>query len=92
MIPLPDRRLASDLFQIANEFGVRHHNQKQKQKTNYDERIWLSWMFYYYLANIHKRASSTKVCAGVSWSPGASRGFRCQSPTSFVFVILSCKR
>jgi hypothetical protein len=41
----------SDLFQIANEFGIRHHN--QKQKTSYDEEIWLSWMFYHYLSTIH---------------------------------------
>ena len=41
----------SDLFNIANNFGVRHHN--DKQKTDYDAALWLSWMFYYYLATIH---------------------------------------
>jgi len=41
----------SDLFQIANEFGIRHNN--KQQKIDYDEDIWLSWMFYYYLATIH---------------------------------------
>jgi len=41
----------SDLFNIANNFGIRHHN--EKQKTDYDQAIWLSWMFYYYLATIH---------------------------------------
>lgn len=41
----------SELFNIANSFGIRHHN--DKQKTNYDTSIWLSWMFYYYLATIH---------------------------------------
>ena len=40
-----------DLFNIANNFGVRHHN--DKQKTNYDKALWLSWMFYYFLATIH---------------------------------------
>lgn len=40
-----------DLFQIANNFGIRHHN--DKQKTNYDRAIWLNWMFYFYLATIH---------------------------------------
>ena len=35
------------LFNIANNFGIRHHN--QQQKTNYDASIWLSWMFYFYL-------------------------------------------
>lgn len=40
-----------DLFNIANNFGIRHHN--SKQKTNYDKNIWLSWMFYFYLATLH---------------------------------------
>lgn len=41
----------SDLFQLANNFGIRHH--RKDQKTDYDSSIWLSWMFYYYLATIH---------------------------------------
>lgn len=41
----------NDLFNLANNFGVRHHN--QQQKTDYDNAIWLSWMFYFYLATIH---------------------------------------
>ena len=40
-----------DLFNIANNFSIRHHN--EKQKTNYDARIWLNWVFYFYLATIH---------------------------------------
>jgi len=40
-----------DLFNIANNFGIRHHN--EKQKTNYEQAIWYSWIFYYYLATIH---------------------------------------
>jgi len=40
-----------DLFNIANNFGIRHHN--DKQRTAYDAGIWLSWMFYFYLATIH---------------------------------------
>jgi len=40
-----------DLFNIANNFGVRHHN--DKQRTAYDTGIWLSWMFYFYLSTIH---------------------------------------
>lgn len=40
-----------DLFNIANNFGIRHHN--DQQKTNYDANLWLSWMFYFYLATIH---------------------------------------
>lgn len=40
-----------DLFNIANNFGVRHHN--DQQKTAYDASLWLSWMFYFYLSTIH---------------------------------------
>jgi hypothetical protein len=41
----------SDLFNLVNNFGIRHHN--EKQKNEYDKAIWYSWMFYYYLATIH---------------------------------------
>lgn len=41
----------NDLFNIANNFGIRHHN--EKQKTNYDLSLWSSWMFYFYLSTIH---------------------------------------
>lgn len=41
----------NDLFNIANNFGIRHHN--AYQKTDYDEGVFLSWIFYYYLASIH---------------------------------------
>jgi hypothetical protein len=41
----------AELFNIANNFGIRHHN--DAQKTQYDRPIWYSWMFYYYLATIH---------------------------------------
>ena len=40
----------SDLFNIANNFGIRHHN--ELQKTSYDA-TWLNWMFYFYLATVH---------------------------------------
>ena len=46
-----ERQDEADLFRIANNFGIRHHN--QLQKTVYDETIWLSWMFYFFLASIH---------------------------------------
>ena len=39
------------LFNIANNFGIRHH--REGQKNEYDKAIWLSWMFYFYLATIH---------------------------------------
>lgn len=40
-----------DIFNIANNFGIRHHN--LQQKDTYDKAIWYSWIFYYYLATIH---------------------------------------
>lgn len=45
------RQDEADLFNIANNFGIRHHN--TGQKTNYDRDVWLPWIFYYYLATIH---------------------------------------
>lgn len=45
------RKDEGDLFNIANNFGLRHHN--DRQKTGYDAALWLSWMFYFYLATIH---------------------------------------
>lgn len=45
------RKDESDLFNIANNFAIRHHNRKQRQ--DYDSPTWLPWMFYVYLATIH---------------------------------------
>ncbi len=41
----------NDIFNIANKFGIRHHN--IDQQVEYDKAIWYSWIFYYYLATIH---------------------------------------
>lgn len=41
----------NDIFNIANNFGIRHHN--KDQQTEYDKPIWYSWIFYYYLATLH---------------------------------------
>ena len=41
----------NDIFNIANNFGIRHHN--KDQQTEYDKAIWYSWIFYYYLATVH---------------------------------------
>lgn len=40
-----------DLFNIANNFAIRHLN--EKQKGNYDSALWHSWMFYNNLATVH---------------------------------------
>jgi hypothetical protein len=37
----------SYLFDIANNFGIRHHN--PTQKTDYDSGLWLRWIFYAFL-------------------------------------------
>lgn len=39
------------LFDMVNSFGIRHLN--EKQHTEYNENIWLSWMFHFLLATIH---------------------------------------
>jgi hypothetical protein len=41
---------SSDLFQILNGFGIRHHNPQQQSK--YDVDIFYPWLFYYYLAAV----------------------------------------
>jgi len=41
----------SDLFNLINNFDIRHHN--QAQKGEYDKDIWYDWMFYTFLASIH---------------------------------------
>jgi len=46
----------SDLFNIANNFGIRHHN--PQQKAAYNSGIWLDWIFYSYLNTI---ATVTKL-------------------------------
>jgi hypothetical protein len=40
-----------DLFALVNGYGIRHR--RIDQKTNYDEAIFLSWMFNYLLAALH---------------------------------------
>jgi hypothetical protein len=40
-----------DLFNIANNFAIRHNN--REQRGEYDREVWLRWMFYVYLATIH---------------------------------------
>jgi len=56
------RKDESDLFNIANNFGIRHHN--EQQKTDYDQAVWYSWMFYYYLATIHASVWLLKKAQG----------------------------
>ena len=40
-----------ELFKLATNFGIRHL--RQDQKLDYDRAVWLSWMFYHYLATIN---------------------------------------
>jgi hypothetical protein len=46
-----DNKDESTIFDLANNFAIRHHN--PKQKTNYDKDIWFSWIFHFYLATYH---------------------------------------
>jgi len=46
-----DKKDDSAIFDIANNFAVRHHNPQQKKE--YDKNIWYSWMFHLYLATYH---------------------------------------
>jgi hypothetical protein len=64
-----DGKDESALFDLANNFGIRHHD--PKQKTNYDAAIWYSWIFHFYLATYHaairlliKKEKSAKPPAG----------------------------
>ncbi|MGA7563673.1 MAG: hypothetical protein WBW55_10745 [Desulfobaccales bacterium] len=45
------RKDEAALFEIANSFAIRHHDPKQKR--DYDEAIWYSWIFHFYLATYH---------------------------------------
>ncbi|HSR93030.1 MAG TPA: hypothetical protein VLK88_17120 [Gemmatimonadales bacterium] len=53
-----------DLFNIANNFGIRHH--KAGQKIDYDKPIWLSWIFYFYLATIHAAVRLIEKSSGAT--------------------------
>lgn len=46
-----EKKDENDIFNIANNFGIRHHN--KDQHSEYDKAIWYSWIFYYYLATLH---------------------------------------
>ena len=46
-----DKKDESAIFDIANNFAIRHHDPRQKR--NYDPAIWYSWMFHFYLASYH---------------------------------------
>lgn len=46
-----DNKDDSALYEIINKFEIRHHN--PDQKSNYDKKIWYSWMFHFYLATYH---------------------------------------
>ena len=46
-----DGKDESAIFDIANNFAIRHHN--PNQKSNYDRTIWYAWIFHFYLATYH---------------------------------------
>ena len=58
-----NRKDESALFEIANNFGIRHHDPTQKRE--YDESIWYSWIFHFYLATYHAVVRSLKKRDGL---------------------------
>jgi hypothetical protein len=46
-----DNKDESAIFDLANNFAIRHHDPKQKR--HYDSAIWYSWIFHFYLATYH---------------------------------------
>lgn len=44
------KRDEGDLFNIANNFGIRHHNERQKDE--YSDGF-IDWLFHVYLASVH---------------------------------------
>lgn len=53
----------NDLFNIANNFAIRHDN--DNQKTGYDRALWLSWMFYFYLGTLHLASRKLQASSGL---------------------------
>jgi hypothetical protein len=51
LVTVLDGKDESALFDLANNFAIRHHN--PNQKANYDPVIWYPWMFHFYLATYH---------------------------------------
>jgi hypothetical protein len=49
-VTLPTRD-DSDLFNIINNFDIRHHN--REQQGEYDQEVWYDWMFYTFLTSIN---------------------------------------
>lgn len=41
----------NDLFQLANNYSIRHFNERQKDQ--YDSDVFLPWIFYTYLNMVH---------------------------------------
>jgi len=59
---VPSREEAR-LFEIANQYGIRHHN--STQSTDYDPGVWLDWIFFSFLNAI---TLSTALIARLSSS------------------------
>lgn len=47
LLKVLEKKDSRDLYNIANNFGLRHHN--PDQKTDFDKNIWYDWIFQYYL-------------------------------------------
>jgi hypothetical protein len=61
------RRDEGDIFHIANGFGIRH--QRADQKTDYDQDLYLEWIFYWFLATVNLTSKITSVSSSATASP-----------------------
>jgi hypothetical protein len=73
-----DGKDESAIFDLANNFAIRHHD--PKQKTNYDATIWYSWMFHFYLATYH--AAVRLLVKKENSKPGSTSSGRSNSGTT----------
>jgi hypothetical protein len=66
-----NRKDEAALFDIANNFAIRHHN--QRQKSDYDVDIWYSWIFHFYLATYHASVRLLMRAENQSQAAGARK-------------------
>jgi hypothetical protein len=61
------RKDEGDLFRIANEFALRHN--KPETRRDFEEPVWLAWLFYVYLSTIRLTLELSRRSAADSGEP-----------------------